>query len=96
MGIANANGQVGWDDDKNWDTAGIALDISHDPLDLGMQILNGFNDWANLRLKGGTIAASGSSIPVALPSKTLSIELPLSLIASLRLPDEFFPPVTAI
>ena len=54
--VANAGGAIDWNCNGTTTDTGVAFDVNNDG---GQGTLNGFNDWANLKLKAGAIGLAG-------------------------------------
>jgi hypothetical protein len=63
--VADAGGAIDWNCNGNVTQTGVSFDVNNDSTTTS---LNGYNDWVNLKLKGGAIGLAGV-IPV-LPTVT--------------------------
>lgn len=73
VAVLNAGGAIDWNCDGDSTDTGVAFDTNND----GAQAtLNGNNDWANLKLKGGAIGLAGVTpdLPMLTEDETLTVE----------------------
>src|SRR4051812_32157238 len=56
VAVNNAGGAIDWNCNGNSTETGVSFDVNNDG---GKNTLNGYNDWANLKLKGGAIGLAG-------------------------------------
>jgi hypothetical protein len=56
VAVNNAGGAIDWNCNGNSTETGVSFDINNDA---ARATLNGYNDWANLKLKGGAIGLAG-------------------------------------
>ena len=72
--IADASGAIDWNNDDDTTDTGLVFDLNGDNLPIPGavpgSIFAGFNDWANLVFKGGSIGAPGAGAPPPQPDTT--------------------------
>lgn len=73
VAVNNAGGAIDWNCNGNSTETGVAFDINNDG---GNSTLNGYNDWANLKLKGGAIGLAGVTpdLPMVTEDETLTVD----------------------
>ncbi|MFC4145230.1 PxKF domain-containing protein [Micromonospora mangrovi] len=73
VAVNNAGGAIDWNCNGNATETGVSFDVNNDS---ATNTLNGFNDWANLKLKGGAIGLAGvtPSLPTVTADETLTVE----------------------
>ncbi|MEU7873056.1 PxKF domain-containing protein [Dactylosporangium sp. NPDC049140] len=73
VAVNNAGGAIDWNCNSNTTDTGVSFDINNDG---GNSTLSGYNDWANLKLKGGAIGLAGATpdLPTVTPDETLTVD----------------------
>ena len=85
--VADGSGPVDWNGDGDTTDKNLSFDINNDS---STATLSGFNDWANLRLKGGAIGAGGQYQP---PAQSSIVEVRPEDLQRV-MPADTTPPVT--
>jgi hypothetical protein len=73
VAVNNAGGAIDWNCNGNSTETGVSFDINDDA---AKGTLNGYDDWANLKLKGGAIGLAGvaPSLPTVTDDETLTVD----------------------
>ncbi|MGH3765886.1 MAG: Ig-like domain repeat protein [Pseudonocardiaceae bacterium] len=71
--VADAGGAVDWNCNGNATQTGVSFDVNNDT---AKTTLSGYNDWANLKLKGGAIGLAGITpvLPTVTDDETLTVQ----------------------
>lgn len=71
--VTNAGGAIDWNCNGNATESGVSFDVNNDNV---RTTLTGYNDWANLKLKGGAIGLAGVTpdLPMLTEEETLTVE----------------------
>jgi Big-like domain-containing protein len=71
--VANAGGAIDWNCNTNATETGVSFDINNDSTRTS---LGGYNDWANLKLKGGAIGLAGFTpvLPTVTEDEQLTVQ----------------------
>jgi hypothetical protein len=73
--VANANGPIDWNCDGDSTDSGISADVNNQGG--STQVLTGFDDWTNVKLKGGAIGLAGitPNLPIETEEDLLTVEV---------------------
>ncbi len=73
VAVNNAGGAIDWNCNGNTTDTGVSFDVNNDT---AKSTLNGYNDWANLKLKGGAIGLAGVTpvLPMVTEDETLTVD----------------------